>query len=457
MRLWLKIALTCATVLLAVMLIACFSLLSFSQNNILSLTVSNAKEKQASLAKSFISLADLAVSPDMDSVTRTAEILACFASYADESAVLVSNGKTLYSYVDTDPADILPLSTNDQRVFLDEIGARNLLIVGSRNELSDGSAPFSIYIVRDISSVYQTYHQLRNRFLIASAFFVAIGAGIIIFLVQKESRPLKRLGLTAKRIASGEYGERAAVHTHDEVGELADDFNRMAEAVETHIAELEERNTSQKLFVSGLTHEFKTPMTSMMLHSETLLNLNLPKAQQEKSLNHIYSQCKWLEQLTQKLLGLITLGKAITPAPSSVPDLFERVRESTAETLSKRETPLMTDAGSVRTLNFDADLMQSLLINLVDNASKASEAGQTIELTADDHTLTVRDHGRGIPEDALKRITEPFFMVDQSRSKKQGGSGLGLALVSRIAEAHGAKLTIESKEGEGSSFSVTLP
>ena len=157
----------------------------------------------------------------------------------------------------------------------------------------------------------------------------------------------------------------------------------------------------------------------------------------------------------QKLLKLITLDQSPELQPVSVPDLLDRVRESTADTLNKRGVSLETEC-RVGALNLDADLMQSVLVNLVDNASKASHEGQTVSLTADDTGFAVRDHGCGIPQEEIERITEPFYMVDRSRSKSQGGVGLGLALVKEIVQAHNAKLEIESTVSYGTTVHVLL-
>ena len=105
----------------------------------------------------------------------------------------------------------------------------------------------------------------------------------------------------------------------------------------------------------------------------------------------------------------------------------------------------------------DFDLMRSALANLVENAKRASSEGQTITLAAHGNVIEVIDHGKGIPVEEIARITEPFYMVDRSRSKRNGGSGLGMALVQKIAEAHGAELVIESVENEGTTMRLIFP
>ncbi|MEG1882399.1 MAG: HAMP domain-containing sensor histidine kinase [Clostridia bacterium] len=456
MKLWQKISIVCTAVLLAVVALTSGLLLIYARNNILSLTIANTKEKQSSLAKSFASMAGYTLSDNMNAEEQQDELLACFGTFADETGVLVHGYESLYTFVDMEPQDILFLTTSDQRVFLDELGSRNLLVVGSLVPIPNVTDSYAVYIVRDITYVYKTFQTMVIQFIVAAIFCILLGTVLIVFLVRAASRPLKILSTSAKSIADGEYEERADVHTNDEIGALADDFNRMAEAVQTHIRVLQERNALQEQFIGGLTHEFKTPMTSMMLHSETLLTMRLTAEQQEKSLQHIHTQCQWLERLTQKLMALVSLGENLHPMERSVSALFEHVQESTAETLEKRQTSLSVEC-KIDTLPMDVDLMQSLLINLVDNASKASQPGQTIELCAKGRTLSVTDHGHGIPADAISRVTEPFYMVDKSRSKKLGGSGLGLALVKRIADAHGAALTIDSILGEGTTICITFP
>ena len=114
-------------------------------------------------------------------------------------------------------------------------------------------------------------------------------------------------------------------------------------------------------------------------------------------------------------------------------------------------------SSTVEHLNLDYDLIKSLIINLLDNASKASKPGQHIELKAYENTIEVRDFGIGIPKEEIRHIMDPFYRVDYSRSKEKGGSGLGLALVEKIADVHKAQIFIVSEVGQGTSFSIELP
>jgi len=227
----------------------------------------------------------------------------------------------------------------------------------------------------------------------------------------------------------------------------------MAASVEQRIDALTETAERQRLFIGGVTHEFTTPLTALLLNADSLQNTYLDEEERSAALSRIEHQTRWLERLVQKLLKLITLKQKPALQSVSVPELLDRVRESTADMLAARGVSLETDC-RVEHLNLDADLMQSVLVNLVDNASKASAEGQTVTLSSDASGFAVQDQGCGIPKEEIDRITGPFYMVDRSRSKKPGGVGLGLALVKEIVQSHGGRLEIESAVGEGTTVRV---
>ncbi len=446
MKLWKKLSLTCSGILVFIVAVCSVLLLMQSKNSILELTYEHARNKQNNLASSFSEMAAYYIGENDSVATRYSLIKHCFERFVDSTAVLLHDGKEIYSNVSIMPADYLPIGEYGQQQYTGEIEGRDILIVGS--EVTIESGDYLVYVVLDISTVYNGLTTMALRFAAIGLATILIGTGLIILFVRRATKPLMALRESSKHIAAGSYAERASVQTRDEIGELAEDFNVMAAAVQRHVDDLTETMMRQRLFIGGVTHEFKTPLTTMILNADTLQNTFLSEDEREQSLAYIENQCKWLERLTQKLLKLITLHEHIEKKSAPVSLLLERVRESMTETLRQRETPLQIDCGK-DTLDMDIDLMQSALINLVDNASKASQPGQIIMITASGNTIEVRDRGYGIPESELVRITEPFYMVEKSRSKKYGGSGLGLALVKEIIAAHGAVLTVESNEGEG--------
>lgn len=456
MKLWQKTAIICISVLLIIVFACSAVLLVHAKNSILELTYSHAEDKQRGLASSFSEMASYYLTEEDSATVEASLVNYCFSRFADFSSVLMRGEETLYSGVSVDPRTLLPLSGNEYGIQLTEreIEGRNVLIVGSLVTVK--STPYAVYVVEDISTTYNSITNMAGTFVIVSMAGILLGAGSIALLMRRSTRPLTALALTARRIADGEYGIRASVETHDEVGTLADDFNMMAKAMETRIAELTETAERQRLFIGGVTHEFKTPLTALLLHTRMLRRANMTEEEKDGSLAHIESQCEWLERLVQTLLRIITLDREIERKPCAVDVLFDRVRQNTQKSLADRGVTLNTlsDGG---TLLVNADLIQSLLINLVDNAAKAYDTGmenRKVCLTVSGSTIEVSDNGRGIPKEALPRIFEPFYMVDKSRSKKSGGSGLGLALVKRIADAHDAELTVKSGVGKGTTVRV---
>lgn len=451
MKLWKKISLLCSAILTVIVVACSVLLLAQSRRSILETTCEQARSKQSNLASSFQEMAGYYADEDDSASTQYSLARYCFSRFADATSVLIENGTTIYSDVSILPTDYLPLEQYEQRMYTGEIDGRNILIVGSRAYVQ--SSAYLVYVVMDISTVYNSIARMAWRFAWIGVAAIALGAGLIMLLVRRATQPLLRLRESTARIAAGGYEERAAVPSRDEVGELAEDFNAMAEAVQRHVNGLTETALRQKLFIGGVTHEFKTPLTAILLNVDTLQNAYMDEEEKGHSLAYIERQCKWLERMTQKLWKLITLQEQVAVRDASVPLLLNRAQESMASTLAQYGTPLTVDCG-IDTLPMDIDLMQSVLINLVDNAAKASEPGQAVVIRAYGNSIEVRDHGGGFPQSELARITEPFYMVDQSRSKRTGGSGLGLALVKEIVAAHGAQLRIASKPGEGTTVRI---
>ena len=460
MKLWKRISLLCSLVLVLAVGACTVLLITQARNKILDFTYQNAEQKQQALLRSFSNML-LYYHEEGDSKAASRSLMKyCFTQFADSEAVLTLDGETLFSSLSIDPGDYLTPDDNSPKRYTGTVGGRQLLIVGSDARLPNAIARSHeggcfIYIVQDITPIYDQIHSLIGRFVLLGAVCIGLGLLLIALLVRRSLRPLQELQSAASHIAAGNYSERVKAVSTDEVGALAQDFNVMAESVEQRIDELTETAERQRLFIGGVTHEFKTPLTALLLNADSLQNTYLDEEERSTALARIEHQTRWLERLVQKLLKLITLNQTPELQPVSVPELLDRVRESTADTLAARGVSLETDC-RVESLELDADLMQDVLVNLVDNAGKASREGQTVTLSADETGFAVRDQGCGIPQEEIDRITEPFYMVDRSRSKKLGGVGLGLALVKKIVKAHGGRLEIESTVGEGTTVRVLL-
>lgn len=319
-----------------------------------------------------------------------------------------------------------------------------------------GEKTYSVCFVRKLSELDSAMRKLTLRCVAVSLGVSLLFPLLLYGFCTISLKPIKELQKSTAAIASGRYDTRIRIRRKDEIGALAADFNGMADAVQNSIRSLTEENARKQRFINDLSHEMKTPVTSLMLNSETLLNRVVSEADRQNALLRIHEQAKWIERLSGKLMQLVLLQNETELLPRSVAALFDAVHETTADSLHAARMDLLCTC-SDETLPMDFDLMRSALVNLVENAIKASEPNGTVELIAKDRSIAVRDHGRGIGESDLAHVTEPFYMVDKSRSKKQGGSGLGLALVKRIVEAHHATLCVESALGVGTTVRIVFP
>ena len=389
----------------------------------------------------------------LDALSRKALLTYCFRSCGVPGSALVVNGECLSASAQIDPEEYLDVhygGTQSARAYVD---GKHFLILGKAADIREMDC--GVYLVADATYLYSQLWQLSGRFALLALTIGLLGLGAVSWMISRTLRPLSRLSEAAGSIADGNYSRRVPVVSRDEVGVLAQNFNQMALAVETHVDTLREQNERQKLFVGAVTHELKTPLTSLLLNVNTLRNVYLPEEKQEALLGSMDARLHWLETMVRKLLTLLSMKKNAKLVPASVPELLTQVRELTRPIMERYGTSLeITCNGDI--LSVDKDLMCIALVNLVENSAKASAPGQTIRIQASETGFTVTDRGRGIPEKDLQRVTDPFYMGDPSRSKANGGFGLGLALVREIAAVHGGTLTLESTVGEGTTARIVI-
>ena len=457
MKLWLKISvIAIIMVTLATSVCSLIMLLRSGQSN-LELAVNNALTEQQMRAASWSTAMENAIGTDTEYSTTAQRSLARYLidKFADENTILITNNDYVYNATSIDPKEFLPVEGEVRQYIIQDMGGGSILIAGSNLQIND--TPYTLYVIKDVSSVYAGIEGLSYQFAFINSAVILIAGILIILLVRWVLRPISKLKQNTGLIASGIYDKRVQIAENDEIGELAVHFNQMAAAVERHVDELRDEAYRSTLFMSALTHELKTPMTSISGNAQTLLRTRMDDGEREDALIRIDDECTRIERLSQKLMQLIALRQndSIHLETHSVTGLLESVRLLCAEQLSQRGLTL-TIENNMETLVMDKELLSSLLLNLIDNAGKASKRGSVIELFAQGDTIAVKDNGRGIPPDELGKITEPFYMVDKSRSKKAGGIGLGLALADEIARLHGAKLVFESALGKGTTVKVVF-
>lgn len=384
-----------------------------------------------------------------------------------------------------------------------------------------GERRYYLLVSRNIQGIYEERAETVRQYRLMLLVLLAVAAVCAWVLARYLTRPIRRLGWVTKRIAAGDLTRRSDYHRSDEVGELAQSFNLMADRLVEQMREKEMEAKRQEDFTAAFAHELKTPLTSIIGYAQMLDTMELGAEDHRTASHYIFTQGKRLEQLSHKLLELVSMEKqdfAIKPIKAVA--LGENLWSTMRLIWENRRIQ-----GSIRmeqaTLWGDSDLLLSLLYNLLDNATKAvGEKGQisleghcirevhSVDSPADSdnsewdaygssrqppganedqadgeiyshsgrkrrrvrtagaeaggksgkwYGIRIRDNGRGIPQEEIDRITEPFYMVDKSRSRKEGGAGLGMSLCQRILQLHGGSWKMKSTLGEGTEILIRLP
>ena len=312
----------------------------------------------------------------------------------------------------------------------------------------------------DLSPVYAARENQQRLFMSTYAVVVVLGIRVATVLSFPLTGRLRRLAGVVRKIAGGDLSTRSRITSRDEFGQLSRDFDSMADKLQQNMAQLESDMQQQEQFMGAFAHELKTPMTAIIGFADLLRQGNLDENTRMMAANYIHSEGKRLEKLSFKLLEMIVLRKdGLTMKRVWLPRYLEEVEKALAPTLKNKGIRLICRAEQGRAV-LEPDLVKSLLYNLIDNASKAMEGEGIIAVKASaipgGCQFLVADNGRGMEEKDLARITEAFYRVDKSRSRQQGGAGLGLALCKQIVELHNGTLHYESKLGSGTQVTVTL-
>ncbi len=466
MKLWMKLSVICSVILILTVSISGFVIINQAQANLLHKEEEMGITEMENLMENFqkaIPYDDIIWRWDL---RRNTAVKYVFEEVNNSNAVLIdtSSDLILYSNYDFAPNKYLPLQFpedcyfSDYSTYIGEIQGKHYLLVGritenSQLKSSEVMQNYSVYLVKDLSETYEEIHVLTCTYIFVSIIAIFIGLLFIIFGVRYSTKHLQRLNEVTQQIAMGDYDQRIEIHTKDEVAELGTNMNVMSEKIQSTMEELQEKIQRQKLFIGAISHEYKTPLTGLLLHLELLNTLELDEEGKEKSLEHMTNQCHYLEEITRKLTKIITMEKELSIETVSMQSFIEEICEQVQPMLEEKQILLQSHC-DVEEMEIDAVLIQLAIVNVIHNACKASNQGGTIKLYVGEKFIEVEDFGIGIAGAELDRIKEPFYVVDKSRNKKISGTGIGLAIVNEVASLHGATLTIRSQVHTGTTVTI---
>jgi len=315
----------------------------------------------------------------------------------------------------------------------------------------------------------QVFQPIRSVFgdlwpRLAWAGLVALLASIVVAAIMAYSiaRPLDRIARAAEEIEAGNYDQRLDISSPQEIARLASSFNSMAHQVKTTVQ-------SQQDLVANVSHDLKTPLTSIQGFSQALLDgTAADEAARQRAAAIIHEEASRMRRLVDELLDLAQLEAGqvtMSREPVQVGELLAACAARFAPQAEELGVTLEVEvAPALPAVLGDADRLGQLFGNLVDNAlkhsdSRAGEGRVVLRAEQGDHLVvcSVTDNGQGIPAGELARVFERFYRVDKSRVRGSSGAGLGLAIGQEIAHAHGGNMTVESVEGLGTRFVVELP
>ena len=295
----------------------------------------------------------------------------------------------------------------------------------------------------------------QNTFVISIILEICV-AIFAIFFSNSFTRRLRRIMISMRIIREGDYTHKVKMGGNDELTILGDEFNDLAERL--RVSEQKRSN-----FVSDASHELKTPLASIKLLSDSILQNDMDVGTIKEFVQDIGNEADRLNRMTQKLLSLSRIETQedsdceIVYMQPTVDRVFRMLSRIADENGIHIEKEVIQDSSI---LVIEDDLYQ-IIFNLVENGIKYNTPNGKLTLTLerkeDNAILKVRDTGMGIPPESLTHVFERFYRVDKARARKTGGSGLGLSIVRNMVERNGGKITVESTVGVGSLFTLTFP
>ena len=352
--------------------------------------------------------------------------------------------------------------------FLEQIDADTriyrVIQSGERYYVQTGTAITTldrVLYLETMKDVTQVFEERRRGFAVyrhVTCLMLLSSSVVMFFISILLTKPIRLLTHATRKMAEGDYSYRAKQISNDEMGRLTCDFNLMANALEENIHKLEEENRAKEDFIAAFSHELKTPLTAIIGYADLLRSRKLDEEKHFLSANYIYTEGKRLETMAFRLLDIIVTKRGeVAFSEIRVEELFEYLQEMYGQN-EEFDISVSYEKGIIYG---EINLLKSVMLNLVDNAIKASEPGMKIEICGrqkeDGYHFWVRDYGVGIPTEECKKITEAFYMVDKSRSRSKNGAGLGLALCAAVLELHESRILIESTLGEGSDIGFVIP
>jgi signal transduction histidine kinase len=307
------------------------------------------------------------------------------------------------------------------------------------------------------SKLSDVQHNLVSAMYVPFMLMLILSIVLLALISGKVIRPIRKLSSVAEQYATGNFDVKTNIHSNDEIGQLALTIDYMA----SELSKLEEYRRD---FISNISHDFRSPLTSIKGYIEAILDGTIPPEKQEKYLRIVVNETNRLTKLTSSLLELNKMdsyGIWLVMKEFDVIDLVKSALNTFEGKCEERNISLILNNHCENTTVLaDKTKIQQVIYNLLDNAIKFTPNDKNIYVTLSEKNdklfISVKDEGCGIPADSINKIWVRFYKADASRGKDKQGTGLGLAITREIVKAHGENINVVSTEGVGSEFTFSL-
>ena len=304
----------------------------------------------------------------------------------------------------------------------------------------------------------KTYDRTLRTMIIVMVTVIAVMIALALLMSRSLTRPFKEMATSINNIADGHLDEPVQLTGYTEIEQVSDAFNTMMDR-------LQELEASRQEFVSNVSHELKTPLTSMKVLADSLtMQPDAPLELYQEFMQDIGAEIERESSIIEDLLSLVRMDKTeaeLNLSDVSLNEMIEQILKRLRPISGKRNIELVFENYKPVTAQCDEVKMTRAITNLVENAIKYNVAGGWVQVTLDADEnfayIAVADSGIGISEEFQEKIFERFYRVDKARSRETGGTGLGLSITQQIIQMHQGQIKVESKEDEGTTFSIRIP
>ena len=338
-------------------------------------------------------------------------------------------------------------------------------IVAAASLQVPSSGQYELYLVYDLSDVQTTLTEIQQTLIAGSLALVGAIGLVTFFVVRLTIDPIRRAARTAERLAQGFLEERLIESGEDVIAVLSRSFNRMAQSMESQIVRLANLSQVQQRFVSDVSHELRTPLTTIRLAGDVLFAQREGfSAENARTIELLLTQIERFEIMLTDLLEMSRYDAgavALEVEETNVVPLIEDCLDQLGPLAREKGSELLVEVrGGYGESEVDQRRIRRIVLNFVGNAIDHGE-GRPIVTYIDSNeealAIAVRDWGMGMTEAQTQRVFDRFWRADPSRQRTTGGTGLGLAIAQEDAVAHGGRIDVWSKEGEGTCFRLTIP